>query len=129
RGIDLRHDRVGLRREAAAPHLVATGLQVPPPMTASHDDATTSRSPRRLALYAAIALVGVLAGLAGVYGIGGLKGNAAEAACQPAAAAAQRKAPLARGEGGAVAVAAAPRRRPDLALRRAEGPQRRRGGW
>ena len=98
-------------------------------MTASHDDATTSRSPRRLALYAAMALVGVLAGLAGVYGIGGLKGNAAEAACQPAAAAAQRMAPLARGEVAAVAVAAAPRRVPDLSFRDAEGRERSLADW
>jgi len=98
-------------------------------MTASHDDATTSRSPRRLALYAAMALVGVLAGLAGVYGIGGLKGNAAEAACQPAAATAQRMAPLARGEVAAVAVAAAPRRVPDLTFRDATGRERTLADW
>ena len=98
-------------------------------MTASHDDATTSRSPRRLALYAAMALVGVLAGLAGVYGIGGLKGNVAEAACQPAAATAQRMAPLARGEVAAVAVAAAPRRVPDLTFRDATGRERTLADW
>jgi len=98
-------------------------------MTASRDDATTSRSRHRLGLYTALALIGVLAGLAGVYGIGGLKGNAADAACGPAAATAQRMAPLARGEVAAVAVATEPRRVPDLSFRDAEGRERSLVDW
>jgi len=98
-------------------------------MTASRDDATTSRSPRRLAAYAALAFVGVLAGLAGVYGIGGLKGNPADATCQAAVGATQRMAPLARGEVAAVAVASEPRRVPDLTFRDAEGRTRALAEW
>src|SRR5262245_31426318 len=98
-------------------------------MTASRDDATTSRSPRRLAVYAALAFVGVLAGLAGVYGIGGLKGNAADTACRAAAGTAQRLAPLARGEVAAVAIASEPRRVPDLTFRDAEGRARALAEW
>ena len=98
-------------------------------MTASRDDATTGRSPRRLAAYAALAFVGVLAGLAGVYGIGALKGNAADAACRAAVGTTQRMAPLARGEVAAVAVASEPRQVPDLTFRDAEGRARALADW
>src|SRR5262249_13307759 len=118
RGIDLRHDRVRLRREAAAPHLVAHGTtETVPTMTTSTDHPTQGRLARRLVLVAAVALVGGVAGLAGVYGIGGLTGNPAGAACRQAAETAKRLTPLSRGEVAAVAVAAAPQRVPDLAFR------------
>jgi thiol-disulfide isomerase/thioredoxin len=98
-------------------------------MTASSDDATHGGSRRRLALLAAIALVGVLAGLAGVYGIGRLERNPADAACRPAIEVAQRLVPLSRGEVAAVAVAGAPRRVPDLAFRDDSGGDRSLAEW
>jgi len=97
-------------------------------MTAS-PDATQSRSPRRLALIAAVALAGVLAGLAGIYGIGGLARNATDPACQGASETAKRLAPLARGEVAAVAVATEPRRLPDLAFADGGGRDRALAEW
>src|SRR5215217_6649461 len=116
RGVDLRHDRVGLRREAAAPHLVTHVSTEPVPrMTASTDD--VPRPPRRRARIAAIALIGAAAGLAAVYGMGALTGNKAEAACRPAVETTKRLAPLSRGEVAAVAVASTPHRLPALTFR------------
>jgi|SRR5262245_37186240 len=98
-------------------------------MTASNDNAAPSRPRRRLVLVAAIALGGVLAGLAGVYGIDGLKRNPTEAACRAASETVQRMAPLARGEVAAVAVAAEPRRLPDLTFRDDSGRERTLAEW
>ena len=97
-------------------------------MTASPDK-TQGRSPRRLALLAAVALAGVLAGLAGIYGMGGLAGNPADPACQGASATVKRLTPLARGEVAAVAVAAEPRRLPELAFADAGGRERALAEW
>jgi thiol-disulfide isomerase/thioredoxin len=82
---------------------------------------TDAARARRRARIAALALIGAAAGLAAVYGIGALTRNPAEAACRPAAATAERLRPLAHGEVAAVAVAAVPRRLPELAFRDAEG--------
>jgi thiol-disulfide isomerase/thioredoxin len=98
-------------------------------MIGSSDDATQSRSPRRLALIAALALAGLVAGLAGVYGIGSLARNAGDAACRSATDVAQRMAPLSRGEVAAVAVATEPRRLPDLSFRDAGGRDRKLSQW
>ena len=97
-------------------------------MTAS-TDATKSRSPRRIALLAAVVVVGAVAGFAGIYGIGGLKRNPADAACSPARATTQRMAPLSHGEVAAVVVATDPRRLPDLAFRDASGRERMLAEW
>ena len=98
-------------------------------MTASGDDATQKRPPRRLALLAAVALVGVLTGLIGVYGIGGLARNPADAACRPAAETVQRIAPLARGQVAAVAVASEPLPVPGLSFRDGDGRDRTLAEW
>ncbi len=97
-------------------------------MTAA-PEATRSRSWRRLALIAAVALAGVLAGLGGIYGIGGLARNPSEPACQAASETAKRIAPLSRGEVAAVAVATDPRRLPDLSFADAGGRERNLAEW
>ena len=97
-------------------------------MKASTGPAT--RGPRaRIALIAAVVLGVAVAGLAGVYGIGGLTRNPAEAVCQPATEVAKRLAPLARGEVAAVAVAAEPRRLPNLSFRDAGGAEKSLADW
>jgi thiol-disulfide isomerase/thioredoxin len=84
---------------------------------------------RRLIGYGAIALLGTLIVLAGVYGIDGLRGNPADAACQPAVAAAARIAPLVHGEVAALAVARTPFHVPDLAFKDAAGQGRTLADW
>src|SRR5262245_55129579 len=84
RGVDLRHDRVGARREAPAPHFVA------------HDTVTKKPSPRpemkqtpffsRFRFMPAAFILGAMGGLALVYGMGGFQRNAGfDPACRPAA--------------------------------------------
>src|SRR6201999_2887325 len=64
---------------------------------------SSSFAKKRLALILAGGLAGVVVGLGGVYGITALTRNAGgDTACRPALEAAQRGAPLAPGEGGAV---------------------------
>jgi len=98
-------------------------------MTSSTDPPPQGRHPRRLVLVAAVALVGALFGFAAVYGIGGLSGNPAEPACRQAAETAKRLAPLSRGEVAAVAVAAEPRRVPDLAFNDGGGREHTLAEW
>ena len=98
-------------------------------MTDSRDHAT----PRRLRLIASLAVAAVAAavvGLAAVYGIGGLRGNQdVDAACVPGLKAAQRLAPLARGEVAAVSVLTRPRPVPDLRFEDEEGHGRSLPDW
>jgi thiol-disulfide isomerase/thioredoxin len=84
---------------------------------------------RRAALIAAMAVGGAIMSLAVVYGIGALKGNAGNPECAPAVAAAERLAPLARGEVAALAVAEKPLKVPDLAFRDLAGGERRLSDW
>jgi len=85
----------------------------------------SSYAKKRFVLILAGGVAGVLAGLAGVYGIATLTGNAgddaANAACRPAVALAQKLAPLARGEVAAVNVAKNPLKLPNLAFQDASG--------
>jgi thiol-disulfide isomerase/thioredoxin len=98
-------------------------------MTGSHD-AARHYAKRRLAVILLGGIAGVAIGLAGVYGIARLTGNAAvEAACKPAEEIVRRMAPLARGEVAAVAVAAAPRRLPDLTFKDSAGNEKTLADW
>jgi thiol-disulfide isomerase/thioredoxin len=84
---------------------------------------------RRLAMVVAGGIAGVAAGLAAVYGIGAFMRNAGDPACRPAVEAAQRIAPLARGEVAAFITAETPLRLPDLAFRDGNGGERRLTEW
>lgn len=71
-----------------------------------------------------------MAGLAGVYGMGGLSRNAGvEPACRPAAEAASRLTPLARGEVAALAPAKTPILVSSLSFNDANGRQRTLADW
>ena len=91
--------------------------------------AAGTHAKKRLAIVVAGGIAGVAVGLAAVYGIGRFQRNAADAACAPAAALAQRLAPLAHGEVAAFAVAEQPVRLPDLAFRDASGTARHLADW
>jgi thiol-disulfide isomerase/thioredoxin len=95
----------------------------------AHPEPTSYSSARRPALIAAIAVGGAILSLAVVYGIDALRGNAGNPECAPAVAAAERLAPLARGEVAALAVAEAPLRVPDLAFHDLAGSERRLSDW
>ncbi|MDO8534283.1 MAG: TlpA disulfide reductase family protein [Xanthobacteraceae bacterium] len=96
-------------------------------MTVQPPDVSLKPSGRAqmLRLMLAAALLGAVAGLAAVYGIGGLirNGTSAETdpACGGAVEAGRRLTSLARGEVAALALAATPRRVPDLVFRDGEG--------
>jgi thiol-disulfide isomerase/thioredoxin len=97
-------------------------------VTDSEEPAT--RIPRvRIALIGAAVLAVAAAGLAAVYGIGGIRGNPVEAECRPAGDLARRLAPLAHGEVAAVAIAAEPRRLPNLSFRDAGGAEKSLADW
>jgi thiol-disulfide isomerase/thioredoxin len=75
-------------------------------------------------------LAGVGAALAGIYGMGAVMRNAAiPEACRPAAALAQKLAPLARGEVAALSPAKSPIRLTELAFRDGGGKERALGEW
>lgn len=75
-------------------------------------------------------LAGVGAALAGIYGMGALVRNAAvPEACRPAAALAQKLAPLARGEVAALNPAKSPIRLTELAFRDGGGKERTLAEW
>jgi thiol-disulfide isomerase/thioredoxin len=97
-------------------------------MTLTPEDAKRGLVKRRLALVVAGTLVGAAFGLAGVYGIAAFQRNP-EAACAQTAELAKRLAPLARGEVAAFAVAAEPKRLPDLSFTDASGAVRTLGDW
>ncbi|HEY4774301.1 MAG TPA: TlpA disulfide reductase family protein [Xanthobacteraceae bacterium] len=86
--------------------------------------APTARWQRPILIAAA-----ALAVLAAVYGIAGVTRNPADEACRGAAAAAQRLAPLARGEMAAVQVAREPRALPALTFSDAKGAQKSLADW
>jgi thiol-disulfide isomerase/thioredoxin len=88
-------------------------------------DQTKPTANRRLALIALGCVAGAAFGLAAVYGIGAMQRNPTDAACQPAAELARRLAPLAQGEVAALAIAAEPKRLPELAFTDADGKPRR----
>ena len=95
-------------------------------------DRTDEQRPARLRFAAVLALGAAAAGaaaLGAVYGMGGFGRNDVEAACRPALQAAERMAPLARGEVAAVSVARGPRRVPDLMFLDASGNQKRLSEW
>ena len=95
-----------------------TGQSVPPRDKIGHL--------RRISVAAAI---GVVAVLAAVYGMERLRSNPAAAACAPAVAAAERLAPLARGEVAALIVTHTPFRVPDLTFKDAESHERKLADW
>ena len=95
----------------------------------AHPEMTSHSSARRAALIAAIAVGGAILSLGLVYGIDAIRGNAGSPECAPAVAAAERLAPLARGEVAALAVAEAPLRVPDLAFRDRAGSEQRLSNW
>jgi thiol-disulfide isomerase/thioredoxin len=98
-------------------------------MTQSLDNAR-SYAKKRLAMVVVGGLAGVAVGLAAVYGIGRLVRNVGvDAACAPASEIARRIAPLARGEVAALAVAAKPRRVPELSFQDATGRTRTLAEW
>jgi thiol-disulfide isomerase/thioredoxin len=97
-------------------------------VTATPETAAPAR-PRRLALITLAAVAGAFAGLAGVYGIGGFVRNAGDPACRPAAEAARRVSPLARGEVAAMAIAESPLRMPDVGFHDLAGTERRLSEW
>ncbi len=97
-------------------------------MTLIPDDAKRGLVKRRLALVVAGTLMGAAFGLAGVYGIAAFQRNP-EAACTQAAELAKRLGPLARGEVAALAVAAEPKRLPDLVFTDAAGNARALSHW
>jgi thiol-disulfide isomerase/thioredoxin len=103
--------------------------RINPTVTANSENAAPRPRRHRLALIAAAVLAGAVVGLGGVYGIDGLKRNAGDPSCQPAVAAAQRLAPLARGEVAALAVAEHPLQVPDLVFHDAAGAERRLSDW
>jgi thiol-disulfide isomerase/thioredoxin len=84
---------------------------------------------RRFIAVAVLCAVAAGAALAGVYGMGRLRSNPAATACAPAAAAASRIAPLARGEVAALAVAHTPFLVPDVAFKDADGNDRKLSDW
>jgi thiol-disulfide isomerase/thioredoxin len=103
--------------------------QVPPAMTQPPNTAR-GFAKKRLAVIVAGGLAGVAIGLAGVYGIGALTRNAGvEPACLPAAETARHIRPLARGEVAALAVAATPRRLPELTFQDATGQSKTLADW
>jgi thiol-disulfide isomerase/thioredoxin len=93
--------------------------------------AEQARDTRRFRLtLVALAGTGLALALAAVYGMVGLARNPAEATqCRAAGEAAQRIAPLVRGEVAAVAVATAPLRLPDLTFQDASGQTRTLADW
>jgi thiol-disulfide isomerase/thioredoxin len=93
------------------------------------EEAARTHAKKRLAMVVAGGIGGIAVGLAAVYGIGTMERNAADAACAPAVALAQRLAPLARGEVAAFAVAERSLRLPDLAFRDAAGTARQLADW
>src|SRR5438105_4419429 len=86
---------------------------------------------RRIPLAIGAVLVGAAIGFAAVYGFGsfGRKVAAGDPACQPAAALANRIAPLAHGEVAALTMASAPLRLPDLAFLDASGQPKKLSDW
>lgn len=98
-------------------------------MTASPDIARQRRAKLRLAVVVAGGLAGLAVGLAAVYGIGAFQRNAGDPACRPAAAIAQRLAPLARGEMAALTIAAASKRLPQLSFKDAGGREKTLADW
>ncbi len=93
-------------------------------------DGAQNPAKRRLSLILAAGIAGAAAGLAGVYGISVFLGNrAVDPACQPAAEAARRMAPFARGEVAAMSAASRPIQLPDLTFRDASGAERRLSEW
>lgn len=91
--------------------------------------ATPRRSIDRWRLISGAAAIVVVAVLAGVYGIAHLRSNPAAAACAGAVKAANRIAPLARGEIAALAPAHAPFLVPDLIFKDAAGRGRTLADW
>jgi thiol-disulfide isomerase/thioredoxin len=93
-------------------------------------DGAQSPAKRRLSLFLTGGIVGAAVGLAGVYGISVFLGNPPiDPACQPAAEAARRIAPFARGEVAAMSAASRPIRLPDMTFRDASGTERRLSDW
>ena len=95
----------------------------------TEQSATPRRSIDRLRLISGAAAIVVVAVLAGIYGIARLRSNPAAAACVPAVKAADRIAPLARGEIAALAPAHRPFLVPNLAFKDAEGRDRTLADW
>ncbi len=93
------------------------------------EQAARTHARKRLAMILAGGVAGLAVGLAAVYGIGTIERNAPDAACAPAAALAQRLAPLAHGEVAAFAVAERPLRLPDLVFTDAAGTTRHLTDW
>src|SRR4030081_2728973 len=85
---------------------------------------------RRIPCAIVAVLIGAVIGSAGLYGIGGLKRNAAgDSACRPADDPARKLAPPAPGEGGALTMATAPLRLPDLTFEDADYKPRSFSDW
>ena len=96
-------------------------------MTTEPEPPPIARRPR--AKLVAIGLAVAVGGLAAIYGIASFASNPAVAACAPAKAAAQRIAPLVRGEVAALTVAATPRPLPVLAFSDASGQRKTLADW
>jgi thiol-disulfide isomerase/thioredoxin len=97
---------------------------MPPVNDESRPPSKFSRQRWTIALLAAILVVA-----GAIYGIGPFKRNADEHACGPAAALAQRLAPLARGEVAALQIADEPHRLPNLAFTDEAGKPRNLADW
>ena len=100
------------------------------PQTMTQSLTTRSLAKKRLAVIILGGFAGIAVGLAGVYGIGRLARNAgADPACQPAVDTARRIAPFAHGEVAALAVAAVPRRPPELTFQDSAGQKKTLADW
>src|SRR5262249_26328158 len=130
-GVYIRHNGVGPRPKAAAPHLVAHDgtiglcIETAKIMTDhSEHPAPQAGEGRERARKGPLALVAAIVGLgtlAAVYGVVGAARNVGEPACRPALDLARRLEPLARGEVAAVKVADEARKLPALTFRDAAG--------
>ena len=96
-------------------------------MTTKPETPPIARHPRAKLVASGLAVA--VGGLAAIYGIASFASNPAAASCVPAKAAAQRIAPLVRGEVAALIVATTPRPLPDLAFTDASGTRKTLADW